>query len=282
MTPFFPPERRVPWWAGLSVFTLLVLLLVTFSLALRLLMMFLKPEAVLSWISSPVGLMIQVIVMSLLFAGSAFAVPSLWRVPAKSWLGLAPVSPKAAGLATLGVVGLGFLVDESVYLLYRTDPAFFSPAGLDLFNQMFKEASPAVFWMLTIVVTLGPGIGEELFFRGLMMRSLLSTGRAVSAVGLSSLLFGLIHFDVLQSPGAAIIGVYLGVVTLRSKSIYPAMIAHGVNNLFCALFARFAATEGRNPVLEGHPTWLLACATAVLAVSLVFFFRVTRKPTMME
>lgn len=276
MEPSFLPERRVPWWTGLTVFILLVLLLVLFSLVLRILMMSFDPESVLGVISSPFGLMIQVMVMSVLFAGSAFVVPSIWRVPPHEWLHLSPVRPAALGLAVLGVVGLGFLVDESVYLLYRTNPEFFNPAGLDLFNQMFTAATPGVFVLLTIVVTLGPGIGEELFFRGLMMRSLLSTGRPTAAVVLSAVLFGLIHFDVLQSPGAAIIGVYLGLVALRTRSIYPAMAAHGVNNLVCALFARFADADGPNPVLEGHPPWLLLTATAVFSVSLLLLFRVTR------
>ena len=149
-------------------------------------------------------------------------------------------------------------------------------------TEVYSQSIGAAFVVLTIAVSLGPGVGEELFFRGLMMRSLLSTGRPAAAVGISALFFGLIHFDVLQSPGAALIGAYLGVVALRANSLYPAMAAHAANNLICALFARFSDAEGPNPVLEGHPPWLLAAAAVVFAVALWGLLFTTGKPTSAE
>ena len=123
----------------------------------------------------------------------------------------------------------------------------------------------------------GPGIGEELFFRGLMMRSLLEKTHAAAAVTVSAVLFGLIHFDVLQSPGAALIGVYLGIVAYRSDSLVPAMIAHGANNLLCALFARFSDETDQGPIELGHPPWIIVTASLVFTASVLLFFRATRK-----
>ncbi len=277
MDNFSLPERRVPWWAGLLVFTFLVLLLALFSIILRMLMMSVDPATILGGISSPWGLTVQVTVMSALFAGLAFGVPSHFRVPPAKWLRLRPARPSVAGSAAVGVAGLGFLVDETVYLLHRMDPKFFETAGLDVFNQIFRSASVPSFIVLTIVVTLGPGICEELFFRGLVMRSLLETNRRTLAVAVSAVLFGLIHFDVLQSPGAAVIGVYLGVVALRADSLVPAALAHGVNNLICALFARFSTGNEASPIVVGHPPWVLLTAFLVCSFSLLSFFYMTRK-----
>jgi membrane protease YdiL (CAAX protease family) len=271
-------RRRVPWWTGPLAFAGLACLLFVISGGIRVLMSLVRPETVRGWFASPVGLSVQVFVMSSLFAGIAWGVPLLWRVSPKQWLGLRRVSGSVFVFAGLGIVGLGFLVDEVVFLLHSANPTFFNPSGLDMFNQMFQRASLGGFIALTAVVTLGPGIGEELFFRGLMMRSLLAGMPPAAAVLISAVLFGLIHFDVLQSPGAAVIGIYLGIVAYRSNSLFPAMVAHGVNNLLCALFAHFSDDASKSPILTGHPAWIIIASTAVFIGSLALFFRATKSP----
>lgn len=274
--PAAMPRRFVPWWFGLVAFGVLLVFLGLFSVVLETLMSFSEPDAVLEWTASPCGLSIQVLVMSALFAGLAFAAPLLFRVSPKKWLCLKPAKISVFITVASGVLGLGFLTDEALYLLHRASPQLFNPAGLDMFNDIFRAASPAAFAALTLTVTLGPGICEELFFRGLVMRSLLSSAPAWAAVLVSGALFGLIHFDPLQSPGAALIGIYLGFAAFRAKSLYPAVVAHGVNNLICALFARFAAPGSIDPIKEGHPWWILVSAACLFLVSSAAFLRVTR------
>lgn len=149
-----------------------------------------------------------------------------------------------------------------------------------MFNQLFAKVSPVVFVILALTVTLGPGICEELFFRGLVLRSLCNSTSAVRAVAVSSILFGLVHFDVLQSPGAMIIGVYLGFLAVRSNSIYPAIVAHATNNLSCAIFARINnSSDNSNPITAGHNMWIVIIAALVFVVSSAFFYYITRFKT---
>ena len=269
------PKPNVPWWTGPSAFALVVLLLFVFSLVLRILMSVYDPQAVAAALGSPQSMIIQVLVMSAVFSFLAAAVPSVFRVSPSQWLHLSKVSPRVVIAAAVGVTGLGFWVDELVFLLHSIDPVFFDASGLDTFNRLFISAPSAVFVLLSVAVTLGPGIGEELFFRGLVLRSLVGAASPAAAVGISSILFGIVHFDVLQSPGAALIGVYLGTVALRTGSLLPSMAAHGINNLTCALFARFSDPTAPTPVDVGHPIPLLAAAAAVFAVASVLLFRWT-------
>ncbi len=273
------PGRKIPWWIGLLAFASLTILLFALSIGLRVIMSFVRPETVLKWFESPVALGVQVVIMSSLFAGLAWGVPALWRVSPRRWLRLHLPPASVIVYAVMGIVGLGFLVDELVFLLHISNPKVFDPAGLDMFNKMFRHASIAVFVVLTVIVTVGPGIGEELFFRGLMMRSLLSYTHPSAAVSISAVLFGLIHFDVLQSPGAALIGIYLGMVAYRSGSLIPAMVAHGTNNFLCALFARFADETLPGPIEVGHPPWFIIAAAAVFTASVVALYRATRETT---
>jgi len=84
---------------------------------------------------------------------------------------------------------------------------------------------------LTIVVVVGAPIVEELFFRGLVLRSLQRRfGDAWAVVG-SAVLFGLAHFEPLQLPALVSLGVILGVMAVSTKRLGPSIFAHAGFNL---------------------------------------------------
>ena len=268
-------KASIPWWTGLLVFSVLSVFIFVLSIAVTtILLSFGASEETVAGLSTPLGLAIQVLVISSIFAGVAMAVPTLAEVPVKSWLKMTPATPAMFGFALLGVTGIGFLVDELTFALYRIAPTTFAAEGLDLFNRMFSQATPAMFGLMTVAVTLGPGLGEELLFRGLLLRSFLNGLSAPVAILLSSVLFGLIHLDALQGVGAGVIGLYLGIVAYRCQSIWPAVAAHALNNLICAMFARFGgdlSTVWR----QGHPLWIVILAAVVLMGASVGLMRCT-------
>lgn len=266
----------IPWWTGLVVFFLLSVLLFVSSMTLTTVLLAMDDSGeTIAGLATPVGLVIQVLVVSTLFAGVALVVPRLSEVPVKPWLKLVPATPMMFGFALLGVVGIGFLVDEITFILYQTAPQMFDTEGLDMFNRMFNQAPPVLFVLMTLAVTLGPGLGEELLFRGLLLRSFLNGLPAPLAILFSSILFGVIHLDALQSVGAGIIGLYLGVVAYRCRSIWPAVAAHAINNFICAVFAKLdgdLSTVWR----EGHPVWVVIIAGLSFIGGLVGLIHYTR------
>lgn len=84
-------------------------------------------------------------------------------------------------------------------------------------------------------LALLPGFGEELAFRGWIQGGLATRMGAPAAVGLSAVLFGLLHGDPLHASGAFVLGLYLGAVTALAGSIRPAVACHIVNNLLATL-----------------------------------------------
>ena len=62
---------------------------------------------------------------------------------------------------------------------------------------------------------------EELFFRGLLLRSLLGRTPPPVAIVISALLFGLAHFEAVQFAGLAVFGVVLGVAGLAHRAADP-------------------------------------------------------------
>ena len=84
--------------------------------------------------------------------------------------------------------------------------------------------------LLLIFFAIGAPIVEELFFRGLVLRSLSRwLGPVVGIVG-SAVVFGLAHFELLQLPGLILFGVILGILADRTGRLGPGIVAHAAFN----------------------------------------------------
>src|SRR5690606_22969153 len=95
--------------------------------------------------------------------------------------------------------------------------------------------------LLVLIVGIGAPIVEEIFYRGLLQRSLVRRGGLGWGIGISSVVFGAVHFQLLQFPALALAGVLFGVLAHRAGRLGPAIIAHMVFNL-TAVAALLAAS----------------------------------------
>jgi membrane protease YdiL (CAAX protease family) len=89
--------------------------------------------------------------------------------------------------------------------------------------------------MALVVVSLGPLV-EELLFRGALLSALLRRMPTGWAIAISSLLFACVHLPDLgflwyAVPNLALLAAALAWLRLRSGSLWPAVVAHGMNNL---------------------------------------------------
>lgn len=81
-------------------------------------------------------------------------------------------------------------------------------------------------------------ICEEVVFRGAVIRALMKwRPNWKLAVVLSALLFSLAHMNPIQMPHAFLLGLLLGWVFVRTGSVVPGIIIHGVNNLTVYIIA---------------------------------------------
>lgn len=86
--------------------------------------------------------------------------------------------------------------------------------------------------LLVLIVGVLAPIFEEIFYRGLMQRAFLKRGLPpVMAIGVTSVVFGVSHFQLLQLPGLVIAGAVFGVLAHRSGRLGPAIAAHVVFNM---------------------------------------------------
>ena|SRR5437588_6283513 len=93
---------------------------------------------------------------------------------------------------------------------------------------------PGFIVLAVLLVVAAPAI-EELFYRGLVLRSLQRRFGDVWAIAGSALVFGLSHFELYQLPALVVFGVILGVLAVRTGRLGPGIWAHGVFNLVAVI-----------------------------------------------
>lgn len=94
------------------------------------------------------------------------------------------------------------------------------------FRQM--EARPLLaFFMIGVCAP----VLEEVLFRGILLTGLLRNYRPWVAIGQSALLFGLFHMNPVQIVSAGIMGLLVGWLYYRTRSLLLCIVAHALNNL---------------------------------------------------
>ena len=135
-----------------------------------------------------------------------------------------PLGP-AIGLAALGLVA-------GLAIAALLEPIFHGAESQNLdpgpFPGTAAAAIAAVFSAISVVI--GASVTEELYFRGLLYGRLeLRFARAAAVVG-SAGAFGLAHFQPDAFPTLFALGLILGLLRMRTGSIWPAVGLHAANN----------------------------------------------------
>lgn len=98
------------------------------------------------------------------------------------------------------------------------------------------------FFLELVIVCVLPAFCEEFVNRGILLQGIKHAGFK-KAIVISSLMFGLFHFNIQQFFYAFIIGLILGFVSVVAKNIFPAMIIHFVNNAV-SVYLDYASSRG--------------------------------------
>jgi membrane protease YdiL (CAAX protease family) len=108
--------------------------------------------------------------------------------------------------------------------------------------QLVRTLPELALGLLTVV--LSPGVCEELFFRGFVFTGLYVHHGPSTALAGSTLLFAAAHFNPWQLPALLAFGLFLCALVYITHSIYPAILAHVINNLLSVVQVNLRAYVG--------------------------------------
>ena len=124
------------------------------------------------------------------------------------------------------VVFLYFLLDKGI------DPILerFFPISEASYQETLQALSKAPVVSLFQICILAPII-EEILMRGYLLNGLSASYGNVIALLVSSLLFALLHFNMVQTFSAFVCGVVLGLLYLQTGSVFCCILTHAGYNL---------------------------------------------------
>jgi sodium transport system permease protein len=186
--------------------------------------------------------------------------------------------PRYLGLAVALVVALNPIVNELRPLVESLFPI---PALIKTALGQLMSRTPGLAVSL-LVFALLPAVCEEIAFRGFILSGLERQHRTRSAILLAALLFGFLHVLLSlfqQLFNATLLGIVLGVLAVRSRSVLPGVVFHFLNNALAVALGSIVSEPRVQPIVpwiyrnpaEGiyHVRWIVA---SVVVSGLLLFY----------
>ncbi|MBV1756277.1 MAG: CPBP family intramembrane metalloprotease [Dethiosulfatibacter sp.] len=170
------------------------------------------------------------IIQYMVFGLSPIAI--LWYLKASIKDSLGIKAPSITGLFGGFWVWIAAFSLVIIYQLMITPYVSQAPTLVELEQQM-KALSPL---RLFLIIALTPGVCEEILFRGFALRPLEKKLGPKWAVLITSLAFAIVHLDFIRLIPTFILGVAFGFVAVKTRSIFPSIILHTLNNSVAILF----------------------------------------------
>jgi uncharacterized protein len=193
-----------------------------------------------------------VVSSSLLYAaslvGSVYWLGLQWRGQSWAAIGIGSISRRWV----LGAVGLGLLLAVVTGLVGSGIQALLGQPNVNPQQDLF--APNGLSWVSIIGTILFGGVAvpfaEELFFRGVLYRLLRERWGIWIGALVSAVLFGAAHMNLSVGIAVGIAGFVSALMYERSKSLWPSIIIHVVNNsLKFILFYAVLATSMKLPLI---------------------------------
>jgi membrane protease YdiL (CAAX protease family) len=171
-------------------------------------------------------------------------------------------------------IGLGIVSDE---LDRMAQSAYPMPEEiLDSLKKfmVFHSTGEMIFLIFTVVVFAA--VVEEMLFRGFLQTALERNGRPAKAIVVSAAVFAILHFNPWWMMQIFGLGVALGVMAWRSRSIWPGVVIHMTNNAVSLIFINTDESKLRGYEFRGQvaPLWM-ATGLVLTVAGFRLFYRMT-------
>jgi uncharacterized protein len=127
---------------------------------------------------------------------------------------------------------------------------------------------------IVIVTVIAAPVFEELIFRGIILDGFLKRYKPRTAIFLSSLIFGIAHLNLPQFLNALLLGILMGWVYWKTKSLLLTILIHFINNLSATLLDFYNSKYCESMVrhFAGNTrTYLLIYFVSLIFAGLLFF-----------
>ena len=223
------------------------------------------------WLGETIGLRGQVFLnLVVIFLGGSILVMRRYRLPVRETLSLRAPHPAAWVATVVGapsalVVGLGLAELVNAYLFPVPQEV------IEAFGQSL--AGPQLpLWQMVLFLAVMPGVLEEIAFRGVLLHGVRRRFGPWATALVVGAIFGFFHVALFRIVPTAFLGVILASVVLLTRSLYPAILWHFLNNAAAVV----PNALGWLPDEFSVPPW--GTAVALFGLILAFWILVRTSP----
>ncbi|MDD6328712.1 MAG: ABC transporter permease [Lachnospiraceae bacterium] len=154
-------------------------------------------------------------VAAVLYSKKDFA--RTFRVKGCSWRAFV-----GGGIMIAGAICLGVIVTALAEKIF--------PEGAKMLQQTSGSLVFGSFFKTLLLVAILPAVCEELMFRGFVLSAFEAKLKPGVAIALSSAIFGVYHMSIVRFFPTMLLGAIICFVSYKTKSIFPGMMMHAMNN----------------------------------------------------
>lgn len=147
--------------------------------------------------------------------------------------------PHHWAMGLLAVIPMSIIATETALIVGQVDGV-----SLKYLQESLDNMNTVPFAGILLFGCVFPGVFEELLFRGVLGKGM--TGRLgpsligiATGVGFASLYFGLAHIIPAHAASAAVMGIFLHLAFLYSRSFWVPVLMHVVNNAMAFTLSRY-------------------------------------------
>ena len=191
----------------------------------------------------------------------------------RGFLRFEPVDWRTLALAAVALAGLIPLVHFSASLTDSLPwPQWIrdlETGQMKLIEQILTQDFSLLFAISMLALT--PAFCEEVLFRGFVQRQAERTLGIWGGILFSGIIFGLYHLRLTQAIPLSMLGIFMAWLTWRTRSIWPAILVHFLNNGLAAVLGKLTGHEANEVDLEAFdfPWWALLLALVVFVISVL-------------
>lgn len=137
-------------------------------------------------------------------------------------------------LLGIGTIGWALIISAIATSIFK-ESASAAEQGLESYV-------PGSFVMGLLILAVTPAICEEMFFRGYVFGALENKLKLVTAIMLNAALFGVFHMSLARFFTTAFLGGMIAYLGHKTKSIFPGMLVHFLNNALSCVAMYYPVT----------------------------------------
>jgi membrane protease YdiL (CAAX protease family) len=170
-----------------------------------------------------------VITQIFIIAGIPIMALRFWGIPVLRSLGLRRVPSPVVLLLVLVAAPAATMIAALVGMAQGTFMEV-PESYRELMEKLFQSQGGVGLTTALLSFAVIPGLCEEIFFRGFVLRGLAKKMSPAAAIVWTAVLFGAFHFDLYRLIPTAVLGLILGTMVWLTGSLWPSILLHVANN----------------------------------------------------